>query len=456
LIDRANWTIGEQVVKSPPYPVPYLRSLEDPNAGGSYDARDPLSSVGQPATMQEYANLPNSRRSDNGGVHVNSGIPNRAAFLVAKALGREKMEQIYYRALTNYVTPEADFKAAADATARAAADLYGQAEVSAVNAAFAQVGVTTAATPQTPPPTSSEGDVPASGPSAPPPVESLPAGCTDVIVNGGFEQDSGWTQVSRGDAALIDTQLPRSGARSAWLGGTDQEALQYIYQDVKLPANATRITLGYARYTHEEFSGLLGILADDAKFSVALTNASGDLVATIEELPSSKADEDWSEQSADVSAYAGKTLRLVFSSENPRGNVSSMFVDEVTLVVCTTGQAPSAPPTSSSDLVYVKGAITDADTHRGVGGVQFFVIKPDLTASQAAADDNLSADEILTMGTTDDSGVFQTESAVPKGQSYSVIVFARGYRPILADHQVVIPANASNPYRVDAEIRRSR
>jgi hypothetical protein len=37
-----------------------------------------------------------------------------------------------------------------------------------------------------------------------------------------------------------------------------------------------------------------------------------------------------------------------------------------------------------------------------------------------------------------------------------VIVFARGYRPILADGQMVIPANASNPHRVDAEIRRTR
>mgnify|MGYP002141109947 CR=1 FL=1 len=38
--------------------------------------------------------LPLSRRADNGGVHINSGIPNHAAYLVAQAIGREKMEQI--------------------------------------------------------------------------------------------------------------------------------------------------------------------------------------------------------------------------------------------------------------------------------------------------------------------------------------------------------------------------
>jgi Zn-dependent metalloprotease len=103
MIDRDDWTIGEEVVKSPPYPVPFLRSLEDPELGGTYDPRRPLSGIGQPGHMDNYANLPLSRRADNGGVHINSGIPNRAAFLVAQALGREKTEQIYYRALTQYL-----------------------------------------------------------------------------------------------------------------------------------------------------------------------------------------------------------------------------------------------------------------------------------------------------------------------------------------------------------------
>lgn len=456
LIDSANWTIGEQVVKSPPYPVPYLRSLQDPTAGGRYNAKKPLSSVGQPASMGEYANLPNTRRSDNGGVHINSGIPNHVAYLVAQALGREKMEQIYYRTLTQYLSPGADFQDAADASARAAADLYGQAEVAAVKGAFAQVGIGSAAAPDIPPPVAPSSDLPSGGPSAPAPSEALPAGCSDLIVNGDFEQDGGWTQVTRGDTALIDTQLPRSGRRSAWLGGTDQEPLQYIYQDLKLPANATSVQLAYARYTHEEFSGLLGLLADDAKFSVLLANENGDILTTIEEIPSSRASEAWADRTADLSGYAGKAVRLAFAAENPRGNVSSIFVDEVRLVACTTGQAPQAPPTSSADLVYIKGTISDADTRRGVGGAQFFVLKPGLSASKAAADDNLTADEILTLGTTDASGVFRTEAAVPKGQSYSVIVFARGYRPILADGQVNIPASAGNPYAVDAEIRKSR
>ncbi len=60
-------------------------------------------------TRMSTANLPLSCRADNGGVHINSGIPNHAAFLVAQALDRERTGQIYYSTLTQYLTPNADF-----------------------------------------------------------------------------------------------------------------------------------------------------------------------------------------------------------------------------------------------------------------------------------------------------------------------------------------------------------
>jgi hypothetical protein len=261
--------------------------------------------------------------------------------------------------------------------------------------------------------------------------------------------------VVRGDTRIIDTQLPRSGRRSAWLGGTDQETLQYIFQDVVIPANATRVQLSYARLIHEELTGLLGAFAGDARFSVILANTNGDTVEALEELSSVGGDDTWREASHDLSRYAGRTVRLVFASENPRGNVSSMFVDDVSLVSCTTGGSP-APSVPAGNLVYVRGQIVDASTRRGVEGVQFFVIRPELTARQAAADDRISADEILTLGTTDRQGIFQTEAAIPRGQSYSVIVLGAGYRPIIADGEVSIPADARSPYRVDAELRRGR
>ena len=37
---------------------------------------------------------------DNGGVHINSGIPNRAYYLFATEIGKDKAEQVFYKALT--------------------------------------------------------------------------------------------------------------------------------------------------------------------------------------------------------------------------------------------------------------------------------------------------------------------------------------------------------------------
>ena len=91
--------------------------------------------------MREYANLPVSRRADNGGVHINSGIPNFVAYKIGTALGRDKVGAIYYRALTQYLTPRAKFVDAANASIRAAQELYGANEAAAVRKAFADVGV---------------------------------------------------------------------------------------------------------------------------------------------------------------------------------------------------------------------------------------------------------------------------------------------------------------------------
>jgi hypothetical protein len=455
LIDRDDWVVGEDVVKSPPFPLPYLRSLEDPNAEGSYSPFNPLAGVGQPATMDEYANLPVSRRADNGGVHINSGIPNRAAFLVAQALDREKMEQIYYRTVTQYLSPQSDFFDAGNATARAAADLYGQAEVDAVRNAFGQVGITIGGQDTTPAPPTEGGEAPPNTP--PPPNQPAPAGCSELVVSGDFENDQGWSQVTaKGNAAIIDPELPRTGERSAWLGGTDEEPFMYIYQDVRIPSNAVNVRLSYYRYLHRETAGGLGgLLASEAKFAIVLANAQGDTLASIEELDSSQADERWTQQQSDLSRYAGKTVRLVFAAENPPGNVSSMFVDDVSVLGCTTGSGPAAPSTSG-DQVYFGGTIVDASTGRGINGAQIFFMQPGLSASEAAADDNITADEVLTMGTADRNGTYQSEAPVPRNQVYSVIVIANGYRPIVADGEVEVPSDAANPFPVDATLRRGR
>lgn len=126
MVDRNDWLLGEDVY-TPHTPGDALRSLSSPTT------------YGQPDHMNNYVNT----SSDNGGVHTNSGIPNKAAYNIATIIGKEKMEQIWYRTLTVYLNSGSQFTDARDASVQAAADLYGSgsAEVTAVRNGFAAVGI---------------------------------------------------------------------------------------------------------------------------------------------------------------------------------------------------------------------------------------------------------------------------------------------------------------------------
>lgn len=136
LVDRTNWTVGESVVKKAIYPSGALRDVANPNQGGTNDPGY------QPRTMAQYVNT----TKDNGGVHINSGIPNYAFFLFTNNpnVGKDKAEKVYYRAMTSYLTRFSKFIDLRLAVIKAATDLFGgnSAEVTAARTAFDQVGIT--------------------------------------------------------------------------------------------------------------------------------------------------------------------------------------------------------------------------------------------------------------------------------------------------------------------------
>jgi Zn-dependent metalloprotease len=137
--DEASWLIGLGLFTDE-VEGEALRSLKAP--GEAYND-DVLGKDPQPAHMRDYVQT----SDDNGGVHLNSGIPNHAFYLVAKELGGQAWERaglIWYTALTDgSLTPTADFAAFATATAAAAVALYGDSSVehSAVRAGWTGVGV---------------------------------------------------------------------------------------------------------------------------------------------------------------------------------------------------------------------------------------------------------------------------------------------------------------------------
>jgi Zn-dependent metalloprotease len=136
---QADWLIGEGILAKGIKGVA-LRSLKAP--GTAYD--DPkLGKDPQPADMAHYVQT----GEDNGGVHINSGIPNHAFYLIATAIGGqswEKAGQIWYDALTDHnLKSNSSFSTFANITINHAGSRYGagSAEQKAVSDAWSQVGV---------------------------------------------------------------------------------------------------------------------------------------------------------------------------------------------------------------------------------------------------------------------------------------------------------------------------
>lgn len=137
--DEASWLVGAGIFTDAVDGVA-LRSMAAP--GTAYDddvlGRDP-----QPGHMRDYVDT----TDDNGGVHINSGIPNRAFHLAALRLGGHAWERaglVWYRTLTAGTLPDdADFTVFADATLTSAAAEYGEKseEVAAIRAGWTGVGV---------------------------------------------------------------------------------------------------------------------------------------------------------------------------------------------------------------------------------------------------------------------------------------------------------------------------
>jgi len=133
--DQASWLVGEGIFTDA-VQGRALRSMLEP--GTAYDD-DELGKDPQPAHVRDYVET----QEDNGGVHINSGIPNRAFALTATALGGNAWGDagtVWYQALTGGLSATATFVEFAQATLAAAGGLGSTVEA-AVRDAWIAVGV---------------------------------------------------------------------------------------------------------------------------------------------------------------------------------------------------------------------------------------------------------------------------------------------------------------------------
>ncbi|HEV2801557.1 MAG TPA: M4 family metallopeptidase [Pyrinomonadaceae bacterium] len=140
-----TWKIGEQCY-TPSVAGDALRYMDNPHAASNsgFTADDDPDHY-----SERYTGT-----GDSGGVHINSGIANKAFYLVAvggthhrggsvTGIGADAAAKIWYRALTTYMTSSTNFRGARTATLNAAAALYGSGSTNynAVAAAWSACGV---------------------------------------------------------------------------------------------------------------------------------------------------------------------------------------------------------------------------------------------------------------------------------------------------------------------------
>jgi Zn-dependent metalloprotease len=139
--DQADWIIGEGLFTSNVIGVG-IRSMKAP--GTAYN--DPvLGKDPQPGHMKDYVRTV----EDNGGVHINSGIPNHAFYVAALEMGGyawDKAGRIWYKTLTDKLKERSTFQQACDLTVEAAGELFGanSLEQQAVKKGWSEVGITVA------------------------------------------------------------------------------------------------------------------------------------------------------------------------------------------------------------------------------------------------------------------------------------------------------------------------
>ncbi len=301
--NAGTWLIGEDAY-TPGTPGDALRYMNNPRraANSGFTADD------QPDHYAErYTGTQN-----NGGVHINSGIPNHAFYLLAvggthrrggslSGIGADAAGRIWYRALTTYLTSSSNFAAARTATTRAAQDLFGSTSdhALAVQNAWCLVGVGACVT------------------------------APERLVNGGFEATrSPWVVTGTGVTYTATGGTPRTGTGSVVLGAA-ANATGMIHQDITVPAN-----------TRPVLTLQVGVVSSDTsttardRLFVEIRTTAGQVRAT----PLTLSNLDRTASGAYVlrgafplASYAGSSIRISLRVANDATLPTSFRIDDVSV-----------------------------------------------------------------------------------------------------------------------------
>ncbi|MBU8898585.1 M4 family metallopeptidase [Corallococcus sp. M34] len=312
-----------------------------------------------------------------------------------RGIGNDKAAAIWYRALTVYMFPASNYMSARTSGLQAAADLFGSQsnEYRAVQNAFAaiNVGYTAGTYDDRTAPTvvaSVAGSAPdlqmqaqaddnvgvahvefyvdgalvgnvysrpfqapldatslsngshglvavafdAAGNSA----ASAPASFTvansfdQLLIDPGFELGQGWVADPPGDINFPVSSGPRSGQGFVWLNGWGETHVDRLWQDVTIPAGVTKAALTFfLNLTTEETT----TTAVRDTLTLQVRDTSGTVLGTVTTWSNLNTTLGWVQQSADLTAYAGQTVRIFLEGSENASLATNFQLDDFSLRV---------------------------------------------------------------------------------------------------------------------------
>jgi len=113
------------------------------------------------------------------------------------------------------------------------------------------------------------------------------------------------------------------------------------------------------------------------------------------------------------------------------------------------GAAPTpTPPPATTEGLYIQGHVLDADTGQGIPGALFVVLNPGITIDGWDG----STAQIYTSAETDANGYFELPAPLERGKSYSMIIWAEGYKSTGGDNIPV--GDEPSPYEMEITLQR--
>ncbi len=311
-----TWKIGEQSY-TPNTPGDALRYMDNPHLAGNggYTADDDPDHY-----TERYTGT-----ADNGGVHINSGIPNHAFYLMAAGgthhlsgttvtgIGTTDAARIWYRSLTVYMTSSTNFSGARTAMLNAATDLFGSssAQYTTVATGWCAVGV---------------GSCPGGTPTPTP----TPTPGSNLLVNGNFESViTPWVMSGTGAYYTNNGASPYNGTGYIYFGNANSRTGQ-TYQTVSIPSSATGTLSFQLNVTSAETT----TTTQYDRLFVEVRNTSGTLLttlATYSNLNKVSSSTSYTLRTLNVAAYKGQTVRIQFRTTTDSSLITTFRVDAASL-----------------------------------------------------------------------------------------------------------------------------